>query len=229
MNFSCEMADDLLPLYVDGSCSEDSRTALEEHLAGCPSCRAKLERMQKGIPERPMAEPSGLKLASYAKKVRRHQIRAAVSVFLVIVIASAVLTLVYLTLSDMHRQANPRIFQVEAGTCNLTAGDLEVTAEEAGKYVLFTNSTQIKVTVQGGSQGTVLLWDAADSDGFIQICEVNGGTASCTFTGLSASHRYRITCDRLDGATLTISEGRTVSFWHSLGTVLNEMIRVIGG
>ena len=49
MNISCKIAEDLLPLYLDNSCSEDSRTALEEHLNGCPSCCAKLKRMQSDI------------------------------------------------------------------------------------------------------------------------------------------------------------------------------------
>ena len=34
------MIRDLLPLYQDGVCSEESRAAVEEHLRECPSCRA---------------------------------------------------------------------------------------------------------------------------------------------------------------------------------------------
>ena len=49
MNISCKIAEDLLPLYLDNSCSEDSRAALEEHLKDCPSCRMKLNRMQSAI------------------------------------------------------------------------------------------------------------------------------------------------------------------------------------
>ena len=45
MNISCKIAEDLLPLYLDNSCSEDSQAALEEHLKDCPSCRMKLNRM----------------------------------------------------------------------------------------------------------------------------------------------------------------------------------------
>ena len=36
---TCGMAADLLPLYLDGCCSADSRAALEAHMDTCPACR----------------------------------------------------------------------------------------------------------------------------------------------------------------------------------------------
>ena len=38
-DITCEVVKDLLPLYVDGILSEDSRILVEEHLAVCPSCQ----------------------------------------------------------------------------------------------------------------------------------------------------------------------------------------------
>lgn len=40
---TCEMAKDLIPLYSEGLCSEESRKAVENHLAECESCRRLLE------------------------------------------------------------------------------------------------------------------------------------------------------------------------------------------
>ena len=40
MKYPCDLIRDLLPLYQDGVCSEESRAAVEEHLRECPSCRA---------------------------------------------------------------------------------------------------------------------------------------------------------------------------------------------
>ena len=225
MKISCNIAEDLLPLYLDDSCSEDSRAALEEHLKACPSCRAKLDRMRSGITDDIQVEKSTPTLAGYAKKVRRHRIHIAVLAVLVTIIVSAALALVCLTISDMRRQSSPHVYEVETGTYNLTAGSLETTAEDIGQYVFFTNYTQIKVTVLGSDsvQGTVMLWNAADSDSFIQIADVNEKTHSCTFENLSASVRYKVTCDNLDGAKITVSEGRTVSFWSSLKSVLKDI------
>lgn len=45
----CEIIRDLLPLYVDGACSEESRKAVEEHIAGCEACRQELGKMKRGV------------------------------------------------------------------------------------------------------------------------------------------------------------------------------------
>ena len=39
MTLSCVVIEDLLPAYCDGSCTPESRAAVEEHLADCPRCR----------------------------------------------------------------------------------------------------------------------------------------------------------------------------------------------
>ena len=51
---NCKIVQDLLPLYHDGVCSEESRAAVEEHLAHCPACRRHMEALK--LPEA-MAEP----------------------------------------------------------------------------------------------------------------------------------------------------------------------------
>lgn len=40
---SCEVVKDLIPLYSEGLCSEDSTAAVKNHIAGCESCRKLLE------------------------------------------------------------------------------------------------------------------------------------------------------------------------------------------
>lgn len=43
----CSVIEDLLPSYVDGICSGESKGLVEEHVADCPSCRERLRRMQE--------------------------------------------------------------------------------------------------------------------------------------------------------------------------------------
>ena len=38
MKYSCNMIQDLIPLYIDGVCSEESKEAVEQHLSECPDC-----------------------------------------------------------------------------------------------------------------------------------------------------------------------------------------------
>ena len=50
MNVPCGLIQDLLPLYYDQVCSQESRSLVEEHLAGCPACRQRLADLQTETP-----------------------------------------------------------------------------------------------------------------------------------------------------------------------------------
>lgn len=49
MKTSCEMIQDLLPLYCDGVCSETSKQIIEEHLQDCEKCREDLLFMKSDM------------------------------------------------------------------------------------------------------------------------------------------------------------------------------------
>lgn len=45
----CSVIKDLLPLYVDKACSEESILLVEQHLASCSHCKEQLEGMRGGV------------------------------------------------------------------------------------------------------------------------------------------------------------------------------------
>ncbi len=45
----CKLVQDLLPLYVDNTCSADSREYVEEHIQTCPDCKALFDTMKQSI------------------------------------------------------------------------------------------------------------------------------------------------------------------------------------
>lgn len=49
MKLPCELIRDLLPLYHDGVCSEESRVLVEEHLAQCADCKDFLHALDEEI------------------------------------------------------------------------------------------------------------------------------------------------------------------------------------
>ncbi|MGL5646274.1 MAG: DUF3955 domain-containing protein [Clostridium sp.] len=49
MKYSCEIIRDLLPLYSDEVCSEESSQIVREHIAECEDCRNMLEKMNQEI------------------------------------------------------------------------------------------------------------------------------------------------------------------------------------
>ena len=56
MNISCEIIKDLLPLYHDGVCSNESKAMIEEHLAECDNCKKELDEMDEVLPVKNMKQ-----------------------------------------------------------------------------------------------------------------------------------------------------------------------------
>lgn len=84
MKLTCNIVQDLLPLYEDGVCSPDSRAAVEAHLKTCPLCRGQQETARK-LPEEEIlldATTDEKNIKSF-KKVRR---RWAASLLVVILL-----------------------------------------------------------------------------------------------------------------------------------------------
>lgn len=51
---SCDIIKDVLPLYLDGVVSEDTREMVEEHLCSCDSCRREAEVLKQDLVLPPM-------------------------------------------------------------------------------------------------------------------------------------------------------------------------------
>ena len=50
MKTTCNVIQDLLPLYCDDACSAESRRLVEEHLKECDDCRETYQLMQAALP-----------------------------------------------------------------------------------------------------------------------------------------------------------------------------------
>lgn len=46
---SCEVIKDIMPIYVDNICSQESRSVIEEHILECEECSLKLQQMQENL------------------------------------------------------------------------------------------------------------------------------------------------------------------------------------
>ena len=232
MKLSCGVMEDLLPLYVDGGCTEETAAAVEEHLGDCPDCRKTYEQMSSAPPKwEQEPAPEEKILQKYSQKVRKNKRFRG---FLIALIALCCLLaggLTALTIHTMYRQEYPVVFEVGDGVWNLTAGELSVPAGETEEYALFTNYTQIQVDVIGVSTsdpvtGTVYLYNAASSEPILQF-RVDEQTQSGCFTGLSSEYRYIVEVDCDQEAQVTISEGRETDFFSCFGMVVNELLSAL--
>ena len=86
MKIDCQIIQDLYPLYLDGVCSDASRTAVEQHLQECPHCR-KLYSAEQPLPNlRVSADlPNQETVAKRSfKKIRRRWIASLLAVLMLL-------------------------------------------------------------------------------------------------------------------------------------------------
>ena len=104
MRVSCEVIKDLLPLYHDGVCSNDSKAMVEEHLAECENCKAELQAMDEIIPMRNtgqnLREAESIKQLS--KKWRKGMLKSFLKGALITVAALVVLALIFYLFMDVR-------------------------------------------------------------------------------------------------------------------------------
>lgn len=90
MKLSCKVTQDLLPLYHDGVCSDESRALVEEHLAQCADCKDVLKSLKDDLvleEETEAAKPL-LSIQMTWNKEKRKTLLKAVAVALVICIVA---------------------------------------------------------------------------------------------------------------------------------------------
>ena len=90
MKLNCKVIEDLLPLYLDEVCSEESRQLVEEHLADCEACRKLVEATSKV--ECKKTEEEAVERAvvkrSFKKVRRRWSVRLASTFFIVSILGT---------------------------------------------------------------------------------------------------------------------------------------------
>ena len=86
MQIECKVIEDLLPLYSDSVCSDESRKLVEEHLQECEICRTMLDNMdvvQITHIEKADAEKTAIIKKGF-KKIHRRWIASLIAVFMLI-------------------------------------------------------------------------------------------------------------------------------------------------
>lgn len=210
MKIPCSIAEDLLPLYVEDSCSADSRKALEEHLKDCQNCRDTYARM--AAPETPSEEAAPL--VDCGKKIKRRRTAKRILLAFLIPVLAIVLTILLLTLFDMYNTP------VEY--------ELTTNSEDVSEYVFRTNSEQLTVTTD--QPGEVMLSYAEAPDAYILFATLDEedyfpstGTYAAEFINLSSRYQYVVTCKDMGHAQVTVSDGKIVNFWYSFEGVLDRI------
>lgn len=154
---TCEIIQDLLPLYCDGVCSEESRELIQSHLHGCDKCREELRLMSLPMNlEEDTVETNAAEAASKAwKKNKRKAFRRGIGMTLALLLLLGLLGLgsflghhYYRScadgdwdgLRDMLAAEEAQMNQIEASyredgyvyTENAQLGQMEISARKGG-------------------------------------------------------------------------------------------------
>lgn len=93
MKVSCEVIKDLLPLYMDDVCSDESRQLVMEHLAECVGCRLEMEEMRSELPVDTQTQNlrDAQAVKNLSKKWKRSMLKAfAKGVVIALIVAVAI-------------------------------------------------------------------------------------------------------------------------------------------
>lgn len=89
---------------------------------------------------------------------------------------------------------------------DLGEGALTCPVEELTRYVFYTNTTNLTVTVSGGA-GELTLLDISQGGAEILYGQVDEGSPACNFSNLTASRYYQLAWTGTAESTVTVSDG----------------------
>lgn len=110
MRNPCKIIQDLLPLYKDDICSEETREFVENHIKNCETCRVELQHMSEEIAEqhRYIGDEKIAKAVSVAWK-RKNRVSTTKGFIIAVLIVLMVVNLFYVPYTKMGMRTTVRI------------------------------------------------------------------------------------------------------------------------
>ena len=132
MNKDCEIIQDLMPLVIDGVCSDKSREAVEEHVKECPACAGiygdlKKELIREKTPEKKEKKEVDRSLMALLKKKKVRRFLKPFLLGMLIVALAVGGVFGYQALSEMMVPLNPDQYDIKL--FRMENGDMAVIAD----------------------------------------------------------------------------------------------------
>ena len=183
MKVTCEIIEDLLPLYVDNVCSAQSRQAVEQHLQECERCRTVFESTQ-AVPVPHIEPDSPVEDNAVKKGFRKIRIRWWGTILAIL----ALIPIGFLGWNEYSGRgvAYSNLFELELGN-----GFMDCLVQH--RYSMAYNYLDIAELKQEWLEkwfDEETLANMAD-DSFAKFCEMGvmldeaGGIESCKYIGIS--------------------------------------------
>ena len=184
MKMPCKVIEDLLPMYYDKVCSEESAVLVEEHIASCPRCSRILSDLRGDIelPEKKVEDIKPLKkIQKSYKKLRLGWVIAIICVLVLIPVAFLVGNQRGGGYSVEYSQKEALAYGNEFMTC-LVAGDY---AKAYGYWNIEEEKYDLRNILEEAELANF------EADGLKKFCEGGekleslGGIESFEFVGIS--------------------------------------------
>ncbi len=94
MKYDCNLIKDLLPLYYDDACSDESKKIVEEHLNECNSCKALLKEMQDDTYDNRLQKEQNEVILRHTKNVKKKALQAGLCIIAVPLLICLIVNLV---------------------------------------------------------------------------------------------------------------------------------------
>lgn len=178
MDISCNVIKDLIPIYVDDICSEETKKMVEEHVQNCKGCRDFLQLMKFPVDDVVLEDKNEvLKAQKPFKKINKiHFIKITVAVILAVII-TMISMLVITNVGYMYDFLFPQ--QVSVIDEKYATGEWENIFIENNEYLnynsIFYNKT---VTNHANSTSTIKMRIlGSDKKSVLYEFEIEAGTS----------------------------------------------------
>lgn len=197
MKYQCGMIRDLLPLYHDNVCSEESRGAVDEHLTECDECTEYYGKLSDSRTELVMPEREQQKAASFKAVSRRfrhgREIAVMVAVALaVIVFVGAIITVIAIMSRTMQ-------------TVEYKGDNIIVTKQQNGDLVCRLKNTSLNnahiknVSVNSDGNDKLFSFVRAEESAWGALVAQNGTFSEFTVAyGSGSEYEGSCTADPID-------------------------------
>lgn len=195
MKLSCKVIEDMLPMYYDGVCSEESAALVEEHLQECPHCSRILSELRSDIviPEKNVDDMKPLKKIQKSYKKKKTLWMIAVAVILLLI------PIAFLIGAEQATQnKTPVEFSKEQAIAYANEFMTCLVEKDYAKAYTYWNIEEEKRDLLSGNALTEEELVAFEADGLKKFCEGGekleswGGITDVQFEGISdASYNNR--------------------------------------
>lgn len=104
MKIPCKVIKDLLPLYIDDVCSDESRKLIMEHLSECGDCKSELAAMQNELSvdtyKQNLRDAQAVK--NLSKKWKKGMLKSLIKGAIITLIVIAIIAFILFFIADLR-------------------------------------------------------------------------------------------------------------------------------